>query len=107
MNNLICCFLYCLNKRIEKKSKAPEKKKRENEDEPSRKKTKISSSSSTSSSALGTSVGNYKTASSSKLTIQHRVVDYMRKRHLEGEDWPLSLNEIIDETQQLDIGYKV
>lgn len=31
----------------------------------------------------------------------------MRKRHQEGETYPLTLEEILDETNQLDVGNKV
>jgi transcription initiation factor TFIIE subunit beta len=31
----------------------------------------------------------------------------MRKRHQDGETYPLSLEEILDETNQLDVGNKV
>jgi hypothetical protein len=36
-----------------------------------------------------------------------KIVKYMRSRHQEGDDHPLSLDEILDETNQLDVGSKV
>lgn len=36
-----------------------------------------------------------------------KIVKHMKTRHQEGEDHPLSLEEILDETNQLDVGSKV
>lgn len=36
-----------------------------------------------------------------------KIVKHMRVRHLDGDDHPLDLDEILDETNQLDIGSSV
>lgn len=36
-----------------------------------------------------------------------KIVKHMRTRHQEGDDHPLTLDEILDETNQLDVGSKV
>lgn len=36
-----------------------------------------------------------------------KIVKHMRKRHQEGNLYPLTLEEILDETNQLDVGNKV
>lgn len=46
-------------------------------------------------------------SSQNKFSILAKIITYMKKRYLEGEDYPLSLDEIIDETQQLDIDNKL
>lgn len=49
----------------------------------------------------------YKTMSGSsqyRFGVLAKIVKHMRTRHQEGEDHPLSLEEILDETNQLDIG---
>ncbi|KAK2702207.1 hypothetical protein QYM36_019180 [Artemia franciscana] len=38
----------------------------------------------------------------SQFGVLAKIVKHMQKRHLEGEDHPLSLDEILDETTQLD-----
>jgi len=53
---------------------------------------------------------SYKTMSGSsqyKFGVLAKIVKYMRSRHQEGDDHPLSLDEILDETNQLDVGSKV
>jgi len=35
-----------------------------------------------------------------------KIVKYMKQRHLEGDTHPLSIDEILDETNQLDVGSK-
>ncbi|KXJ71485.1 hypothetical protein RP20_CCG020460 [Aedes albopictus] len=50
---------------------------------------------------------NYKTMSGSsqyRFGVLAKIVKHMRSRHQEGEDHPLTLEEILDETNQLDIG---
>lgn len=42
-----------------------------------------------------------------KFGVLAKIVKYMRSRHQEGDDHPLSLDEILDETNQLDVGSKV
>lgn len=36
-----------------------------------------------------------------------KIVKHMRTRHLDGDDHPLTLEDILDETNQLDIGSSV
>jgi transcription initiation factor TFIIE subunit beta len=36
-----------------------------------------------------------------------KIVKHMRTRHQDGDDHPLSLEDILDETNQLDIGSSV
>jgi TFIIE beta subunit core domain len=36
--------------------------------------------------------------------ISPEIVNYMKERHLNGAEHPLSIEEILDETNQLDIG---
>lgn len=36
-----------------------------------------------------------------------KIVKHMRLRHLDGDDHPLTLDDILDETNQLDIGSSV
>lgn len=36
-----------------------------------------------------------------------KIVKHMRTRHLEGDDHPLTIDDILDETNQLDIGSSV
>lgn len=36
-----------------------------------------------------------------------KIVKHMRIRHLDGDDHPLTLDDILDETNQLDIGSSV
>ncbi|XP_076632901.1 transcription factor IIEbeta isoform X2 [Colletes latitarsis] len=88
-----------------------EKKKREQEkdstrDEPLKKKPKPSSVSS----GPKLDMVNYKTMSGStqyKFGVLAKIVKHMRARHQEGDDHPLTLEEILDETNQLDVGSKV
>jgi transcription initiation factor TFIIE subunit beta len=42
-----------------------------------------------------------------KFGVLAKIVKYMRSRHQDGDDHPLSLDEILDETNQLDVGSKV
>lgn len=53
---------------------------------------------------------NFKSMSGSsqyKFGVLAKIVKHMRARHQEGDDHPLSLEEILDETNQLDVGSKV
>jgi transcription initiation factor TFIIE subunit beta len=53
---------------------------------------------------------SYKTASGSsqyKFSVLARIVKHMKKRHQDGDDHPLTLEDILDETNQLDVGSKV
>lgn len=48
----------------------------------------------------------YKTMSGSSnyhFSVLTKIVKHMRARHLEGDDHPLTLDDILDETNQLDI----
>lgn len=36
-----------------------------------------------------------------------KIVKYIRARHQDGDDHPLTLDELLDETNQLDVGTKV
>ncbi|XP_024891626.1 transcription initiation factor IIE subunit beta [Temnothorax curvispinosus] len=53
---------------------------------------------------------NYKTMTGStqyKFGVLAKIVKHMKARHQEGDDHPLTLEEILDETNQLDVGSKV
>ncbi|KAK7867529.1 hypothetical protein R5R35_009426 [Gryllus longicercus] len=53
---------------------------------------------------------NYKTMAGSsqyKFGVLAKIVKHMKTRHQEGDDHPLTLEEILDETNQLDVGSKV
>lgn len=43
-------------------------------------------------------------SSQKRFAILTKIVNYMKERHLRGEDHPLTIEEILDETNQLDIG---
>lgn len=50
---------------------------------------------------------NYKTTSGSSqynFSVLAKIVKHMKQRHLEGDTHPLTLEEILDETNQLDLG---
>lgn len=50
---------------------------------------------------------NYKTmtgSSNKRFAILTKIVNYMKEKHLSGDDHPLTIEEILDETNQLDIG---
>lgn len=89
--------------RIEKKRKEQEKDIR---DELFKKKPKPSSVSN----GPKLDMVNYKTMSGStqyKFGVLAKIVKHMKARHQEGDDHPLTLEEILDETNQLDVGSKV
>lgn len=53
---------------------------------------------------------SYKTMSGSsqyRFGVLAKIVKHMRTRHQDGDDHPLTLEEILDETNQLDIGNSV
>lgn len=53
---------------------------------------------------------SYKTMSGSlqyRFGVLARIVKHMKTRHQDGEDHPLTLEDILDETNQLDIGTSV
>ncbi|KAK0087003.1 hypothetical protein PV325_001957 [Microctonus aethiopoides] len=90
---------------------AVEKKKRDREketvrDDPGQKKPKVTSVSS----APKLDIVSYKTMAGSsqyKFGVLAKIVKHMKARHQEGDDHPLTLEEILDETNQLDVGSKV
>lgn len=47
---------------------------------------------------------NYGGSSQGKFKILFQVIKHMKQRHLNGDTYPLSLEEILDETNQLHIG---
>ncbi|XP_039286860.1 transcription initiation factor IIE subunit beta [Nilaparvata lugens] len=86
---------------VEKKRKDPEKETAKDE---AKKKSKPPPTPSSAPSI------NYKTMSGSsqyKFGILAKIVKHMKTRHQDGDDHPLTLDEILDETNQLDIGTKV
>lgn len=42
-----------------------------------------------------------------KFGVLAKIVKHMKARHQEGDDHPLTLDDILDETNQLDVGSKV
>lgn len=42
-----------------------------------------------------------------KFSVLAKIVKYMKTQHQQGDDHPLTLDEILDETNQLDVGPKV
>lgn len=86
-----------------------DKKKQEKEpikDEPPKKKPKPSLVST----GPKLDIVNYKTMTGStqyKFGVLAKIVKHMKARHQEGDDHPLTLEEILDETNQLDVGSKV
>lgn len=55
-------------------------------------------------------INRYKTATGSsqyRFGVLAKIVKHMRTRHQEGDMHPLTLEEILDETNQLDVGTKV
>ncbi|XP_048763551.1 general transcription factor IIE subunit 2-like [Ostrea edulis] len=53
---------------------------------------------------------DYKSSSGSsqyKFAILAKIVKYMKSRHLKGDTHPLMIDEILDETNQLDVGSKI
>lgn len=42
-----------------------------------------------------------------KFGVLAKIVKHMKTRHQEGDDHPLTLDEILDETNQLDVSPKV
>lgn len=100
------CFMY--DCRVEKKKQEKETTKDEmpKKNELSKKKPKVSSIS------MGPKLDmvNYKTMTGStqyKFGVLAKIVKHMKARHQEGDDHPLTLEEILDETNQLDVGSKV
>lgn len=53
---------------------------------------------------------SYKTMSGSsqyRFGVLAKIVKHMKTRHQDGDDHPLNIEEILDETNQLDIGQSV
>lgn len=87
-----------------------EKKKREPEKEIVRDEPKKKPKTSSVSSGPKLDSSNYKTMSAGsqvRFGILTKIVQHMKARHQDGEDHPLTLDEILDETNQLDIGTRV
>ncbi|XKL61998.1 hypothetical protein PGB90_001831 [Kerria lacca] len=85
---------------VEKKKREPDVITSTKDD---KKKTKTSAPTS-SSSYSSSAVLNYKSVSGNsqfKFGILAKIVKYMKTRHQEGDDHPLTLDEILDETNQL------
>ena len=55
----------------------------------------------TSSSSIGAGSSSY------KFGVLAKIVRHMKSRHMDGEDHRLNLDEILDETNQLDVSNKV
>ncbi|KAJ8925837.1 hypothetical protein NQ315_009689 [Exocentrus adspersus] len=71
---------------------------------------KFKSSSSSNNTAPKLDINSYKTSTGSsqyRFGVLAKIVKHMRTRHQEGETYPLTLEEILDETNQLDVGNKV
>ncbi|XP_023320169.1 transcription initiation factor IIE subunit beta, partial [Eurytemora carolleeae] len=51
----------------------------------------------------GGSFKSFGAGSQYKFGVLAKIVRHMKHRHMEGEDHPLTLDEILDETNQLDI----
>ena len=95
-------IFYFLSISVEKKKKETQKEPR---DEP-KKKPKPSSVSQ----QPKLSVVNYKSMTGSsqyKFGVLAKIVKHMKARHQDGDDHPLTLDEILDETNQLDVVPKV
>ncbi|XP_017770152.1 PREDICTED: general transcription factor IIE subunit 2 [Nicrophorus vespilloides] len=85
-----------------------EKKKNESKSEPPRDDKKKSKT--FVSTAPKLDINTYKTSSGSsqyRFGVLAKIVKHMRTRHQEGDMHPLALEEILDETNQLDVGGKV
>ncbi|KAL4236843.1 Transcription initiation factor IIE subunit beta [Mactra antiquata] len=57
----------------------------------------------------GSSTFDYKTATGSsqyKFGILAKIINFMKKRHQEDASYPMNIDDILDETNQLDIGNK-
>lgn len=50
---------------------------------------------------------SYGQSSQYKFGVLTKIVKYIRARHQDGDDHPLTLDELLDETNQLDVGTKV
>ena len=89
---------------VEKKKKESETSSTPKDDKKKSKASTSTLSSSSSSSASNAGILSYKTVggnSQYKFGILAKIVKYMKTRHQEGDDHPLTLDEILDETNQL------
>ncbi|KAG5886053.1 hypothetical protein JTB14_009502 [Gonioctena quinquepunctata] len=87
-----------------------EKKKFEPKPETAKDERKKTKSSSNVNAAPKLDINTYKTSSGSsqyRFGVLAKIVKHMKTRHQEGETYPLTLEEILDETNQLDVGNKV
>lgn len=87
-----------------------EKKKKEQERESVRDEPKKKPKPSSISTGPKLDMVNYKTMAGStqyKFGVLAKIVKHMKARHQDGDDHPLTLEEILDETNQLDVGSKV
>ncbi|XP_072377331.1 general transcription factor IIE subunit 2 [Diabrotica undecimpunctata] len=87
-----------------------EKKKAESKPEPAKDEKKKSKPSVSSNSAPKLDINTYKTSTGStqyRFGVLAKIVKHMKTRHQDGETYPLTLEEILDETNQLDVGNKV
>lgn len=98
---------------VEKKRKdTSDKQQSVNKDDANKRKLKTThgDSPTTSSAASPPSSSSYKTISGTseyKFVVLAKIVKYMKVRHQDGEDHPLTLEEILDETNQLFVSPKV
>lgn len=84
-------------------------KTRDDSDEQAAKKHKSSSKPKDPRTSASSTTFDYKTSSGSsqyKFGILANIVKFMKTRHQNGDMYPLALDEILDETNQLDIGNK-
>lgn len=98
-----------LNRAIAQPTVEKRKQKSSHDNERSSKKAKASASSKPREPKSNSTAFDYKTAQGSsqvKFGILAKIVNFMKKRHQESDSYPLNLDEILDETNQLDIGNK-
>lgn len=78
---------------------------------PKKKKKPLLSGTSSSSSGISSSTSlNYKTLQGSskfKFGVLAKIVNYMKVRHQQGDTFPLTFKEVLDETNQLDISHNI
>lgn len=97
------CLTAISDHSVEKKKREPEKE--SVRDEPAKKKSKP-----TPVSSGPREIPNYKTMSGSsnvRFGILTKIVQHMKARHQDGDDHPLTLDEVLDETALLDVGSRV
>lgn len=97
-----------MNRALAQPTVEKRKQKSSHDGEKSSKKAKLASSKPKEPKSSSASF-DYKTAQGSsqvKFGILAKIVNFMKKRHQESDSYPLNLDEILDETNQLDIGNK-